>query len=921
LCAQQTVIEKIEFVGNRRFQRDMLRARIFSRPGDAYNEEALQRDFQALWNTQFFEDIRLEVEDSPERPNAKIVVFYVQERPVIRRIEYEGLKSVTVSEVLERYKERRVSLTPESPFDPTRIKRAEVVLKELLGERGRQYAVIRPTFERIPATNAVRLVFVIEEGPKVKVGKITIDGNTAFSERRVVRSMRHSRPYAIPLGLFDWSLPIASKTYDRRKLNEELEIGVRGLYQDHGYFQVLVKDPEIETVDVNRGGLPGPWPFIGRKRGKRTNITIPLDEGDQFRMGKLFVRSSDPEKGLFFKPEFLQSIFPLQEGDIFATNKIRESFETYKKLYGEWGFIDFTSQPGTDVDVASKRIDLTLEFDEQKQYSVRRIEFSGNTTTRDKVIRREVLLDEGDLFNTRFWEISILRLNQLEFFEELKAERDAEVKRNIREGTVDILLKVKEKGKQSVGLTGGVSGIAGTFIGLSYQTNNFLGLGETLTFSADWGDRQRNFLFGFTEPYLFDRPISAGFTLFSSRFSFDESRETSLLLGQRVQLDPAAAQNFDQNRKGFTVFASYPLRRFAFTRLGLTYSYTASNVSTFSEASRLIFEALQFRGFAGPSALRGIRSSRLSPTISYNTVGPNPLHPTQGKSFFYAAGFEGGPIGGNVNTTTHTFEGKYFRPLRKKQEKPHVLGFRLLTAFATGYGGRVLPPFNRFVLGGEDTVRGFDFYTISPWTFIPTEGTVQAFYQDPTKLDFAGNPQFQFVNVPLVTFFPSRPGGDSQAVGNIEYRIPIVGPVTLGIFLDVGLNGALRRNQLQMDPTGIARLRAQFPDADIRNPLPLVNGTNFKLRSSMGLEFVVQLPIVNAPFRIYWAYNLHRLNRVIATPRGAFALTDEFRQSLPPGVFEAQLAPQLNRLLDQRSVQLRFFEPLRTIRFTVSRTF
>jgi outer membrane protein insertion porin family len=321
--AQQAIIQRIEIVGNRRIPRDTLKARIFSREGDPYNEDLLRRDFQALWNTQFFEDIRLEVEESPDRPNAKIVLFYVKERPVIRRIEYKGIKSVTESEILERFKDRKVGLSVESQFDPTRIKRAEVVLQELLAERGRQFAVIKPTYERIAATNAIKLTFNVEEGPKVKVGKILIQGNTAFSSRKIIRAMRHSRPYAIPLGIT--SLNLFSKTYDRRKLSEDLEIGIRGLYQDHGYFKVLVKDPVLETEDVNRAGVPGPWPLVGHKRGKRTNITIPIEEGERFHLGKLFVRSADPDKGLFFKTEYLQKIFPVKEGDIFAVDKIRKA--------------------------------------------------------------------------------------------------------------------------------------------------------------------------------------------------------------------------------------------------------------------------------------------------------------------------------------------------------------------------------------------------------------------------------------------------------------------------------------------------------------------------------------------------------------------------------------------------------------------
>src|SRR5258708_8797246 len=146
--------------------------------------------------------------------------------------------------------------------------------------------------------------------------------------------------------------------------------------------------------------------------------------------------------------------------------------------------MDFPPEPDTEVDDANKIINLTMRFDEQKQYFVRRIDFSGNTTTRDKVIRRELAIDEGQLFNKRLWEMSILRLNQLDYFAKIEADKAAEIKRNSKEGTADINLKLKEKGKQSIGLQGAVSGLAGRLIGFTYQTNNFLRLHPNLTFSA-----------------------------------------------------------------------------------------------------------------------------------------------------------------------------------------------------------------------------------------------------------------------------------------------------------------------------------------------------------------------------------------------------------------------------------------------------
>jgi outer membrane protein insertion porin family len=918
---QQFVIERIDFQGNRRIQRDTLLARIFSRAGDQYTEEGIHRDFQALWNTQFFEDVRLEVEDSPDQPNAKILVYYVTERPIIRRIEYKGNKSITESDILDRFKERKVGLSVESQFDPTKIKRAEVVLKELLAEHGRQFATVKPTYERIAATNAVKLVFNIEEGPKVKVGEIKIEGNKAFSTRKIVRAMKNDRPYAIPLSFTE--IPVLSKTYNRQKLDEDLEIGIRGLYQNNGYFKVLVKDPVLKIVDEDRGGIPGPWPMIGSKHGKATNITIQIEEGEQYRMGSLKFRSGDPEQGLVFKPQALAAYFPLKEGDIFSSDKVRKALDNYKKLYGEYGYIEFVATPNIEVNEKKQAIDLTMEFSQSKPFYVRRIEFSGNTTTRDKVIRRELLIDEGQVFNNRLWELSILRLNQLNYFDAIKPE-NADLKKNEKAGTVDIKLKVHEKGKQSISFSGGVSGIAGTFVSLSYQTNNFLGLGETLSLSGQLGNLQQGATFGFTEPYLFDRPISTGFTVFYSKFNYNQAKQEGLLLGQQIAINPALQENYTTDSHGFTIFASYPLRKYRFTRVGVTYGWSTTNITAFSQSAQLLFEFTQFRSLAGPSALNGIQSSKITPTISYSTVN-NPQNPTSGKSFYYGLGWEGGPLGGNTNTFTNTFNMTYFHPHHKHR---NVIGIRVMTSMITGYSGTDVPPFSRFYLGGENDVRGFDFYTISPFVAIPSSSTTTVTYFDPTRLGPGGGPQQVALNVPIVTFLPTRPGGDFQGVGNFEYRIPIAGPVSMSLFNDVGIDGILRKSQLELNAGALSSLQQQYPNRDFPNlvipsNLAVLSGTNFKPHTSAGIEFVVQLPIVNAPFRFYYAYNYLRLNQTINGPRGGFFLSDAQKAALPPSVFETQIAPQLETILDQQvqRIPAGLIEPKQTFRFTISRTF
>jgi outer membrane protein insertion porin family len=900
------VIARIDFLGNRRTRSETLRARIFSRAGDPYREETLRRDFQALWNTSFFEDIKLTVDDAAENPNLKIITFRVTERPVIRRIRYEGIHSVSESDILDRFRERKVGLSVESLFDATRVKKADVILKELLGEHGRQFAEVTPQYQRISSSNAVILVFNVQEGPKVKIGRIQFTGNHVFSDRKLIRAMRHDRPYAIPLYFRDVS--VLSKTYDHDKLNEDIEIGIRGLYQDNGYFKVVVKSPEIVNVDTKQ--LQIGLHSSTKRVGKAVNITIPIEEGERYRLGTLHITSADPDKALSLKVEALKGIFPLKENDVFSVGSVRKALQTYGKVYGQYGFIDFTAEPVTEVDEASKRINLTMRFDEQKQYYVRRIEFFGNTTTRDKVIRREMLIDEGQLFNQRAWELSILRLNQLDYFDRIEADKAAELKRNTKEGTVDIALKVKEKGKQSIGLQGGLSGLTGAFVGLTYQTNNFIGLGETLTFSAQLGDRQTSFLFGFTEPYLRDRPISTGFTVFDTRYRYNQQQELSILSNTQVSLNPASAQDYTQKSTGFTTFASFAPHRFSFTRIGVTYGYTVSDINASTNAALVLFETLQYRSIAGASALKGIHSSRITPTITYNTID-NPMNPTHGKSFYYGLGFEG--LGGNAKSITQTFEAKYFRPVHHNR---NVLGLRLQTAFTTGYAGQEVAPNGRFYTGGDDSVRGFDIRTISPIAFIPVTSTTSVSYTVPNTFPATS----RTVPVPVLTNTIVYPGGDTQIVGNFEYRIPLAGPVSMSLFADAGLNGILRRSQLRLDATGLAQLRQEFPGTTIPDTLQLAPGSNFAPRTSAGVELVVHLPIIQAPFRVYWAFNPNLYSQTVTAPKGFFQLPANYINSLPPLVYQQYIVPQLDTLL-AGSQQIYFHEKRSTFRFSVNRTF
>ncbi|HSA92532.1 MAG TPA: outer membrane protein assembly factor BamA [Terriglobales bacterium] len=914
--AQGAVIEEILIHGNRRIPAETIRARIFSRAGDAYDEGALQRDFRSLWNTGFFADLRMEREESPKGYRIHV---YVQEKPNIREINYVGLSSVQQSDVLERFRKNKVGLTLESQYDPTRVKKAEVTLKELLAEHGRQFATIRTEVRPIPP-NSVGVNFLIKEGPKVKVGKIRFEGNKNVSSRVLQRAMVNLKPIGIPRSIFLENL--FSKTFDASKLAEDAE-RVRYAYQQRGYFKAIVSDPKTETRDA--GGFH--IPLIQKGGGKAVDITIPIEEGERYHLAAITFKNNKAIKD----SRILRAAFAMRDGDIFNAELVRKGLDALREIHGELGYVNFTAVPDTKFDDEKRLITLEIDIDEGKPFYVRRIEFQGNTTTRDKVIRRELALEEGNVYNSRLWKLSLLRLNQLGYFEQLDPEQDASVRQNVQEGTVDITLKVKERGKNSIGLQGGVSGLEGGFIGISYETNNFLGLGETLRVEGSTGNRGYNVLLGFTEPYLFDRPLQFGFTIFKRQFRFNQADQFTLATGQQI---PESAQqfllNYNQNTTGFTVSGSYPLRR-SFKRLGLTYAFDNSSVAVFSDASRNLFEQIAFRGLSGPQALEGIITSKVIPTFSVNRID-NPYRPSRGYSLFLGGQVAG--LGGNVKFARPIVEYKYFRP-----HKRNVIGLRLQGSFLTGYGGQVAPPYERSYIGGDTDLRGFDIRSVTPIGFLVGRQSIPLLNPDrtPVPVDPA-NPRRGTYTVPIPVHRIVFTGGDTSFVSNVEYRIPIVGPVTLALFNDFGMNFVARPSQLQISPSSVVDLNTNpFGCPSLNGSFQCVGGntlsfdshidvvhsTNYQPRMSTGVEFQVILPVVNAPMRIYYAYNPLRLDSLAASPDSCTTSSGGAVSCISRDMFPAGGAGDFTyqETLRLFAPSFRLHEPKTTFRFTVSTTF
>jgi outer membrane protein insertion porin family len=927
----------IQVIGNRRIPKESIVARLFSHAGDPYDPAVVERDFNSLWNTGYFDNVR--IEKVPGNGCLQLEV-YVREKPTISEIEYKGLNSFSVSDAMERMKKEKVGLTVESQFDETRVKRAEVVLQEMLGEHGHQFAVIKTEVKTIPPAR-VALTFIVKEGPTVKVGKIAFTGNTALNHRQLVAAMKNLRPIGIPHSII--LEDIFPRTFDASKLDEDAD-RVRQAYRDKGYFHAITAEPQTNVR--NAGGIN--IFTLHPSHGKRVDIVIPIEEGERYHLGGITFTGNKAYQNV----KALRAQFPEKDGDWFNATLFGKGIENLRKAYGEGGYINMVPTPIPRTDEAKKLVYLNVDIDEGKQFYVSRIEFTGNTLTRDRVIRREMLVEEGQVYNSRLVDLSLLRLNQLNYFDTLKTDQDVETQQNADAGTVDLLIKLHEKGKNSIGINGGVSGMSGSFLGLNYQTNNFLGLGETLSVAANIGDLSRNLSFGFTEPYLYNKPISLGIQVFDRKTDFNPAKSYAITSGQSTNLTNAQnslLNNYNQSSKGLTISTSEALRklfrRSGVARIGLAYSLSSSGIAAFNQNTLSVFQTLAFRsGIAGPNQLNGIITSVITPSFSFSTLD-RAVGPHSGKDFSLA--FQMAGVGGNTKYYSPVASWRQFFPmkgLRINKEGHNVLGYRIQVANIAGYGGQVAPPFSRIYGGGENDLRGFDIRSISPYTFLPIKVMYNLTNPDgsPVPRD-PSNPTLGNVQIPLPIYRLAPIGGDLSLTSNLEYRFPISNEVTFAFFSDFGVTMNAEPTQLRQSPEGLTTLNSplygcpqvvngncvggyQLPP--FSEYLKNVPNTNVVPRMSDGAYLQVIMPIINAPFIIYYAYNPMRLFRdlpqQLIAPNGTACsgtAINCFKDFFPFATSPAAAAYTYQQALQYYGADYILREPRKTFRLTISTSF
>ena len=425
---------------------------------------------------------------------------------------------------------------------------------------------------------------------------------------------------------------------------------------------------------------------------------------------------------------------------------------------------------------------------------------------------------------------------------------------------------IKALGDNCLGVTGGFSGEAGSYAGLSVSTGDALGLGETIEADAQYGVRLRRVQLGLTKPIFRAGRLQAGFTVYGQRFQYDQARDASILAFSR---DIAAFDSFgDDNllryvshNYGGTTFLQFALRKFS--RLGLTYSYDVTGVRPLTGSTSDYFGSLDFQNARGTNQLSGIRTGRMILSYVHNTVD-RPLEPTHGMRISTSLGIAG--VGGDVSTIEPAIDLKWFHPGLQSR---HVIGIHLHGRMLTGYGGKAAPPFDRYYAGGEDEIRGFPSWTVSPIGYLPAAGTVPVLNADGSQrvqrvVDANGEVVFVPATMMIPVYRPVSIGGDTKAVATAEYRIPLVRPLRLALFADAGLDRVSFANQLRMNDAVVSSLNAMFPAAAFTDRILVQSGSQ-KIRMSTGAELQVLVPKIRTPVRLYWTYNLLRYEGPCAT--------------------------------------------------------
>jgi len=631
LSAQEgEVIESLKIVGNKRIDESTILFYIKSKPGTILSKSQIRKDIEQIFSLGQFKDIQVNTQSQLEGLEVK---FIVVEIPSIGNVDILGNSKIETNDIREK-----IGLRRGATFNEYLVQESKKEILKAYKEKGYFFAETRIETNR-GSEDLVDVVIRIREGKKVKIEKIRFSGNKAFKDKKLAEQMEtEARTW--------YDFIDDSGVYQKDILKLDM-FRIEGFYQDNGYLRAKVLEPRI---DVN-------------KKARQIHIIIPVEEGPQFRIKSLDVKGDNTISHDDIKKSLLT-----KKGDIYNVSQLRQDIVTVTELYSAKGFAYAEANPITKIDDKARTVSLSIDIDKGKKVYVGKINMLGNIKTKDNVIRREFRLKEGQLFDGTKLKRSKQRINNLNFFEDVKID----TQRGDSPELIDILTTVTEKPTGTFTVGAGFSNVENLIFTTSIAQNNLFGNGHRVNLTASLSSIRTNFNLGLTEPRLFDSEISFGIDAF----------------------------NQDQNFLSFNSLTSGAGFRFGkniseYENLGIGYRFENVKVSGVSAANTTTFVRNQTR-----------TTSRVSPSYVYDSRD-NFLNPSQG--WRHVLRFEFAGLGG-LKFTRSRYQITYYRPLLGKL----VLGANARINFAEGYSGDTLPVFERYFLGGPTTLRGFTIQDIGP---------------------------------------------------------------------------------------------------------------------------------------------------------------------------------------------------------------
>lgn len=727
--------------------------------GDPYDPEKIRSRFQSLWDVGLLENISIEAERAPA---GVTLVVTIEERPTIKTVEFSGNRKLSTSQIKDRLKEEKVEIREGAPLSLRDIARTRSAIADYYLQQGYRSASVEFSIEDLSKTEK-KVVFAIDEGEKVKITSIEFEGNDVVSDRRLRTAMKKTKINTW------WRIASDKTTYSQASYDEDVE-NVKAVYHARGYKDVVVKDPRLEVYVKNPGARE-------KKQKRRVRITIPVVEGDQFFTGDFQIVKVNPngeaaesQDGLVIPRNVLLAEFrEMPPGSVLNRTRLTEALSRMETRYKSRGYIYWFADPQYR-EVGNHRVDVDVKIFEGEKFYLGRLEVQGNTVTRDKVIRREFALDEGDVMNMEAVKKSLLKLQQLGYF---KVTEEPDFRVRPAEKKVDLTLKGTETSKNEIQFGAGYSGLDGFFGQFSFQTRNFLGRGEVLGASAQIGRISDYYDLSYTIPWFMDKNQTVGVSLYQRNIDYDF-------------LDT------DEKRQGGSLFYGKGLGLFD----GWSVVYQYEDIQSNFPARGAPVPPGQP---APPEKLTQVtgRTSSFTPGYRYDSRN-DPFDPNRGSRLFGSAQLAPSFFGGTNSFVKGIVGASRYIPLPFPRRA--LLGLNLEGGYVVPVSGEDIPIFERWQIGGEQSLRGFRSGSV-----LPLSEENQIFTDEAGRIL----------------------GGDKYFVLNVEYVFVTVGPAKLLAFVDVG------------------NTYHESQSFDIT-----------RIRSAVGAELRIFLPIFQQPLRFIYSFNL-----------------------------------------------------------------